>query len=143
MSQSTSPSADDRFDTEIRFAIVMYGGVSLAVYMNGIAQELLHMVRATAPAGDPLNGQFRYRPDDLTGTERVYRELAGKLRARFVVDIISGTSAGGINGIFLAKALASGQSLDQLQKLWVREGDAGKLLNDKTSLQGGLPPELY
>src|SRR5580704_6483429 len=104
-SMSQSASADDRFDSEIRFAIVMYGGVSLAVYMNGIAQELLHMVRATAPEGDPLNGQFRYRPDELTGTERVYRELGGKLRARFVVDIISGTSAGGINGIFLAKAL--------------------------------------
>jgi patatin-related protein len=134
---------DDRFDTEIRFAIVMYGGVSLAVYMNGIAQELLHMVRATTPKGDPLNGQFRYRPEELTGTERVYRELAGKLRARFVVDIISGTSAGGINGIFLAKALAQGQSLDQLRNLWVTEGDAGRLLNDKASLKGGLPPELY
>ena len=27
---------------EIRFAVVMYGGVSLAIYINGIAQELLN-----------------------------------------------------------------------------------------------------
>jgi len=29
--------------------------------------------------------------------------------ARLVVDVISGTSAGGINGIFLAKALTNGE----------------------------------
>ena len=34
---------------EVRFAVVMYGGVSLAIYINGVAQELLNMVRATAP----------------------------------------------------------------------------------------------
>jgi patatin-related protein len=36
---------------------------------------------------------------------------------RFVVDILSGTSAGGINGIFLAKALVNGQDMDKLQDL--------------------------
>jgi hypothetical protein len=36
-------------DHEVRFAVVMYGGVSLAIYINGVAQELLNMVRATAP----------------------------------------------------------------------------------------------
>src|SRR6266581_8665871 len=34
---------------EVRLAVVMYGGVSLAIYMNGIAQELYHLVRSTAP----------------------------------------------------------------------------------------------
>ena len=33
---------------EMRFAIVMYGGTSLAIYINGVAQELLALVRATA-----------------------------------------------------------------------------------------------
>ena len=40
------------YTQEIRFAVVLYGGVSLAIYMNGIAQELLHLVRATAPGTD-------------------------------------------------------------------------------------------
>jgi patatin-related protein len=136
--------AGDGFEREIRFAVVMYGGVSLAVYMNGIAQELLRMVRATAPEGDPADGKFRWRIDDpaLDGTERVYRRLGGQLKARFIVDIISGTSAGGINGVFLAKALAHDRSLDQLEKLWVREGDVEKLLNDRLAVRDGVPPDL-
>ena len=38
------------------------------------------------------------------------------LRTRFVVDILSGSSAGGINGIFLAKALAHGEPVDALKR---------------------------
>ncbi len=33
---------------EIRFAVMIYGGISLAIYMNGVAQELLKLVYATA-----------------------------------------------------------------------------------------------
>ena len=47
-----------------------------------------------------------------------------------MVDIISGTSAGGINGVFLAKALARNQTMQGLKNLWLEEGDLGKLLND-------------
>ena len=61
---------------EVRFAVVLYGGVSLAIYMNGVAQELLRMVRATAPAG--LEGDERthgLRVQDLSGSEKTYRKL--------------------------------------------------------------------
>ncbi len=138
-------ASDFEVTNEIRFAVVMYGGVSLAIYMNGIAQELLHLVRSTARLGwegDEVC-QFRFVENDLTGTEKVYRKLADKLTpgagrngVRFIVDILSGTSAGGINGIFLAKALAKGQSMAELEDLWVKEGDLGKLLNDSKSTQG-------
>ena len=37
---------------EVRFAVVVYGGVSLAIYIDELAQELLHLVRATAPDRD-------------------------------------------------------------------------------------------
>ena len=107
---------------EIRFSVVMYGGVSLAIYMNGVTQELLHMVRSTARTSwDNAQGtQFRFLdPTDpnanasnsLKSTESIYRKLAFELNdpevddVRFIIDVISGTSAGGINGIFLAKAL--------------------------------------
>ena len=104
---------------EVRFALVMYGGVSLAVYMNGVEQEFFHLVRATSPnAGD-----------ETTGTETVYRELAGLVNSRFVVDIGSGSSAGGINAIFLGKALANGQELDGLSRLWLEEADVSRLWN--------------
>lgn len=108
---------------EVRFAVVMYGGVSLAIYINGVAQELLRMVQSTA--GDPEPGT----------TQEIYREIARELGgARLAVDVISGTSAGGINGIVLGKALALDSNLDAIRKLWIEEGDIGKLLNDKGSM---------
>jgi len=150
---------------EVRFAVVMYGGVSLAIYINGVAQELLSLVRATA--ADPSDAQVAPRQpwlseDELRGAERVYRDLArelsGPLRERlaplfrpqatpsdvihvaFVVDILSGTSAGGINAIFLAKALANAADLRHLRELWISQGDLALLLNDRCS-EAGMPPD--
>jgi patatin-related protein len=57
------------------------------------------------------------------------------IRTRFTVDILSGTSAGGINAVYLAKALANGQTIDQLKRLWVEEGDILKLINDAKSVE--------
>src|SRR5918993_844541 len=54
---------------------------------------------------------------------------------RFTVDILSGTSAGGINAVYLAKALANCQTIDQLKQLWVEEGDLLKLINDAKSVE--------
>lgn len=139
---------------EVRIAVVMYGGVSLAIYINGIAQELLRLVRSTASNYEAGKGSGR-----VTATERVYQKLSFLLAdkekslanaeanmanpqasppTRFVIDILSGTSAGGINGIFLAKALANGQDLEDLKELWVREGDIETLLNDKISHEDPL-----
>lgn len=149
IAQTTTDSSDGREafepEREVRFAVVMYGGVSLAIYINGITQELLNMVRATAPG--TAQGKPWLERDQLKGTEKVYRKLAYYLdqcrggseseeeadkqpRTRFVVDIISGTSAGGINGVFLAKALARKQKMKGLKQLWLSEGDLSKLLND-------------
>ncbi len=113
---------------EKRFAVVMYGGVSLAIYINGVAQELLQLSAATA---DPSAG-----PSE--GTAGVYRQIAEKLKARFVIDILSGTSAGGINAVFLAKALANGGSMDILEGMWLDEGDIDVLINDRRSALEGL-----
>lgn len=149
--QSKTPALEA--SAEVRLAIVMYGGSSLAVYINGVAQELLRLVRATAPASRaPGETKPLLADGDLRETEGVYRKLAKlvdgdkdrveginssrPIRTRFVVDIITGTSAGGINGIFLAKALAGERSMDDLKNLWIREGDIGLLINDKESSRG-------
>jgi patatin-related protein len=150
------------FTQEIRFAVVMYGGSSLAIYINGVAQELRHMVRATAPEpdGDGEAGCKAYLADEqLEGGERIYRHIGRLLsrgepparvegaddprstrgldiRTRLVVDILTGSSAGGINGIYLAKALANDQDIKELKTLWVTEGDIGALINDETSYLG-------
>ncbi len=116
---------------EHRIAVVMSGGISLAIYMNGIAQELLALVRATSPNNE----------GPLTGTDVVYRKLAGELGCRFSVDIISGSSAGGINGVFLAKALATGADMSTLKNMWVEEGDFAKILNDRGAIDGLSLPQ--
>src|SRR5215469_8228881 len=142
---------------EIRFSVVMYGGVSLAIYMNGVTQELLHMVRATARDSWDYRPDMKFRfrdesePSDerqmLASTQTHYRELANLLNdegvddVRFIIDVISGTSAGGINGIFLAKALSDDRlSFDLLKTLWINEGAIENLLNDRQSQKAvGLP----
>lgn len=134
---------------EVRFAVVMYGGIALCVYMSGITNILYNMVISTAR--DPNTGAFLVERN-LTDVQKVLRKAAQlrtacrkkertdlpddhaigqtEVDCKFIIDILSGTSAGGLNNIFLAKALANEQSLDQLTKLWVEEGDIAKLLND-------------
>jgi patatin-related protein len=156
--QTTSSAKSEVVAKEIRFSVVMYGGVSLAVYMNGVTQELLHMVRSTARGGWDNKPGTRFRLvaasdaspngyNSLKSTEAIYRKLAYELNdsevddVRFIIDVISGTSAGGINGIFLAKALTDDSlDLDTLQSLWIDYGGFDNLLNDKqTRRQAHLP----
>ena len=35
------------YRAEIRFGVVMYGGVSLAIYINGVTNEMYELARAT------------------------------------------------------------------------------------------------
>jgi patatin-related protein len=139
---------------EVRYAVVMYGGVSLCIYINGVAQELLEMAKATAPDGDGV----AIPTDQLKPSARLYRRLGqyldsdsmdaallfkddenAPIRTRFVVDVLSGTSAGGLNSIFLAKALVNNKNMDGLRELWMKEGDIDTLLNDSKSNLAKLP----
>jgi predicted acylesterase/phospholipase RssA len=108
----SAPSAEDA-DSEIRIALVLYGGVSLAIYIYGVVYEFWRLVRASR------------------GLEQnAYTPLLGKASAIATVDIISGASAGGINGVLLGKALATGANLDVCRSIWVDGGDFAKLLRD-------------
>ncbi|MEM6266660.1 MAG: patatin-like protein, partial [Pseudomonadota bacterium] len=114
---------------ELRLALVCYGGVSLAVYMHGITKEVWHLARAScAYHGD--NGDEDLQP---TGVASVYRDLLGQierdhaLRLRVLPDILTGASAGGINAVFLAQAIHSGQSLEPLTDLWLKNADVSEL----------------
>ena len=110
-------------DKELRLALVCYGGISLAVYMHGITKEVWRLARASASARD---GE---------GPDSIYRELLAEIRdtaginLRVIVDIVSGASAGGINAVFLAQAIATGQSLDPLTDLWMEHADVEALLD--------------
>jgi hypothetical protein len=85
--------------------------------MNSMAQELYKMVCAMARKREDgsLGAYCIEKPE---GTETVYRALGKSLRARFVNDIDSGTSAGEINSVSLAKELVKNLPMRQLQDLW-------------------------
>ena len=112
---------------ELRIALVCYGGVSLAVYMHGVTKELWKLARASR--------DYHQGASPLGGTEAIYARLLErierhfKLRLRILPDIIAGASAGGINGVFLAQAIHSGQSLEALTELWLERADVDVLLD--------------
>jgi len=113
-------------EKELRLALVCYGGISLAVYMHGITKEIWRVVRASRASheGD----------EPASAVDAVYHDLLdemaarGGVRVRILADIIAGASAGGINGIFLGQALATGQSLDPLTDLWLEAADIESLI---------------
>ena len=118
-------------EKELRLALVCYGGVSLAVYMHGVTKEIWRMARASRDLCDALHQP----PAERTPAASVYQEILEACRTeadmhvRVLPDIVAGASAGGINGVFLAQAIETGQSLDPLTELWLRCADADILLD--------------
>lgn len=112
---------------ELRIALVCYGGVSLAVYMHGVTKELWKALQASRA----LWGN----EDAPQGSAAVYLDLlrrlesGGNVRLRVLTDIVAGASAGGINSLFLAQAIHSGQSLEPLTDLWLETADVDVLLD--------------
>jgi hypothetical protein len=84
----------------------MYGGVSLAIYINGVAHEFFRAVHGRG----------------------VYRLIKALTDSDIIVDVISGTSAGGINGIMLSYALCNNRDFSSAATLWRTHGDISKLL---------------
>jgi len=126
-------------EKELRIALVCYGGVSLAVYMHGVTKELWKLVRASRAwhmVPDPADrdgGSFRALDGDRPfDTESVYFDLLKTIGARMdlrvLLDVVAGSSAGGINGVFLARALAHDLSLEPLTDLWLDNADVTRLI---------------
>lgn len=98
--------SDDR--EEIRLALVMSGGVSLCVWMGGVALEIDRLRRGVG----------------------AYGRLLAMLESTVRVDIISGTSAGGLNGVLMAAAIQFQQPLDGLINVWIDTADIRRLLRE-------------
>ncbi|MBM3946764.1 MAG: patatin-like protein, partial [SAR202 cluster bacterium] len=114
---------------EVRIGLVLYGGVSLAIYIYGVCQEILRLCRASAALDAARSAGRRAESLSSSGAPGAYAQALRRLDARAVVDIIAGTSAGGINGVALAKALALDQGLEGLRRVWVDQGDLEFLLH--------------
>ncbi|VVT15735.1 patatin-like protein [Erythrobacter sp. EC-HK427] len=127
---------------ELRIALVCYGGVSLAVYMHGVTKEIWKLARASrafheadAPVQEGVEGVY------LALLRRIESSYA--LRLRMLPDIITGASAGGINAVFLAQAIHSGQSLEPLTELWLDNADVEKLVDEEARPWSDMASKPY
>ncbi len=109
VAQPSGETSSFDLDREVRLGLVLYGGVSLAVYMGGVAEELHGAVRGRG----------------------VYGLVKALIRSDVVVDIVSGTSAGGINGALLAHCLAGDLDFSGFSSLWRRDADLRLLLRSE------------
>lgn len=122
---------------EMRLALVFNGGVSLAVWMGGVAKEVDRFRSAFYPP-KPIAGQ-----EQATNGVEPYAELLDALRTEIVADVVAGTSAGGINGAMLGYAVARRRSLegvraDAIRGVWERLGQIESLLDHKDAPRSGL-----
>ncbi|MBI4775637.1 MAG: patatin-like protein [Deltaproteobacteria bacterium] len=104
---------DEDASREVRIALVLYGGVSLAVYENGVTRAFFDLVKGRG----------------------IFKLILKLLDARAVVDVIAGSSAGGINGLLLAAALEAGSEFGKTAKLWREHGDLGVLMRPVSKAQ--------
>src|ERR1035441_4138550 len=109
--------------------------------MHGITKEILKLTRASsalhaiANRAERSTATFfdtRDSSDPEYDTETIYfdllRDIGRTVELRVIVDIVAGASAGGINGIMLARALSHDLSMGRLRDLWLENADVTELL---------------
>jgi patatin-related protein len=143
---------------EVRFAVAMSGGVSLAVWMGGVAREMnllqeasnrrqpgYRPVGADGPGSDSAGAGADIRraggdaPDRDEQCRDLYQALLRLLNVTVTMDVLSGTSAGGINAALLGLSSAAGVDLGGLRDLWLAAGSLDALLRDPREK---APPSL-
>ena len=127
---------------EVRLATTMTGGVSLAIWMAGVTREINLLAQASQwrRLGDefPENSGLKiYSEQSL----KLYRRLIDLLDLFVDTDILSGTSAGGINGALLASSRVTGSDLGGLRDIWLDLGALTDLLRNPTDKS--IPSLLY
>ncbi|MBA8822955.1 patatin-related protein [Saccharopolyspora lacisalsi] len=103
---------DGRDQRQLRLALGMRGGASMAVWIGGAVAEIDHLREAMA---DPETGQ-----PDPSPWARLAR-LAGYESVD--VDVLAGASAGGLNATLLSASLVYGMPFDSMRQTWVRLAD--------------------
>lgn len=124
---------------EIRLALAFTGGVSLAVWMGGVARELDLLVQASTNRRILGEDDIDPKTPDADPVRRYYRRLLDLIDAQVTIDVLAGTSAGGINAVLLGLVNARRLDLSRLRDIWLRAGDFARLLRDANE---DSPPSL-
>ena len=99
---------DESQRRQLRLALSMNGGVSLAVWIAGAVAEVDEMRRGIGFWGDLL--------------------AASGYRREAQVDVMSGASAGGLNAVMLAVAIQTNRPFDEFFPLWLEAADIHRLV---------------
>ncbi|MEU6130585.1 patatin-like protein [Saccharopolyspora sp. NPDC047091] len=121
-------------DQELRLALAMRGGASLAVWIGGAVAEIDLLRRATSRSDRPAVDRAaadragRVEPPRAERTdvdaEHPWSALAGLAGYESVsVDVLAGASAGGLNASLLAASIVYGMPFEDMRELWVRLAD--------------------
>ncbi len=152
MTEDVSDEVRSTLTEEVRVAMALNGGISLAIWMDGCAVELdaarrAHLAEESlgwdlddgAQAQSPRGRAKRFllgtplpapTPPQVLGTRHVYHELCRAFRRELVIDLMSGASAGGVNGAMLGCATTHHRRLhpDFVRRKWLELGDISLLL---------------
>jgi patatin-related protein len=96
---------------QLRLALSMNGGVSLAVWIGGAVCEIDALRRAK-----PGDGSFWGGVLGTCGYSGVQ------------IDVLTGASAGGLNAVLLAQSIRTDRSFDTFEALWRDKADIDELL---------------
>jgi len=124
---------------DLRVAVAMTGGVSLAVWIGGVVRELNLLQQAgwLRETGGSDGRGVAAGSDD--GVRMRYLRLISLLDVVVGIDIMSGTGGGGINAAVLGMSRARPCDLGGLRDMWLEAGAFDTLLRDPA---GSSPPSL-
>ncbi|MET0143278.1 MAG: DUF3376 domain-containing protein [Ilumatobacteraceae bacterium] len=122
----TVPGApvDPDVTAQLRLAISMRGGVSLAVWIGGALAEIDVLRRSC-----PTNG-VTASTDPNAPIYKLLLKLAGYTSVQ--VDVLSGASAGGLNGAIYAASLMYDLDFRVMLPIWVRLADIESMIRIRT-----------
>lgn len=129
---------------ETRIGLVLNGGLSLAVWMGGVTHEI-DLLRRASRCAIGLDERPEVAAYDRPIFDTWVRFCRKHGVGRVLVDVIAGTSAGGLNGALLATAVGRGVPLDpdrgdgagpRLREMW---NTSAELADDRLLRRAGRP----
>jgi patatin-related protein len=121
-------AAEPLYGRNLRIALAMRGGVSLAVWIGGAVGELdlLRRIRWTADGRSHFlwpTAKIDELDQLVLKRARVYAlALQSRGYDRVEYDALAGASAGGLNSILYSVAQRAGAKLDSVLGVWVQDG---------------------
>lgn len=117
---------------ELRLALALRGGASMAVWIGGATAEINRVRTAVADAHS-----------DHDASEHPWAALARIAGYdSLTVDVLAGASAGGLNATLLSTSIVYGLPFDRMRELWIRLADLEAMARPVPKLWDRRPESL-